>query len=77
MKNTINVYFRLIGTAGDVIALWREPEQAGEMISSYMHIGQHSEAHESLIADLLPASESQYKGLLRELESIGYRVTVI
>jgi len=77
MQNAINVSFRLIGTDGEVIALWREPEQTSKMVSSYMHIGQHSEAHESLIGDLLPASESQYTGLLRELESIGYRVTVI
>ena len=77
MQNAINVSFRLIGTDGEVIALWREPGQTSKMVSSYMHIGQHSEAHESLIGDLLPASESQYTGLLRELESIGYRVTVI
>jgi len=77
MQNAINVSFRLIGTDGEVIALWREPEQTSKMVSSYMHTGQHSEAHESLIGDLLPASESQYTGLLRELESIGYRVTVI
>ena len=77
MKNVINVYFRLIGSDCEVIALWREPEQNGAMISSYMHVGQHSEAHESLVADLLPANEAQYSGLLRELESIGYRVNVI
>jgi len=53
MQNAINVSFRLIGTDGEVIALWREPEQTGKMVSSYMHIGQHSEAHESLIGDLL------------------------
>jgi len=74
--NTINVYFRLIGNPYEIIALWIEPEQTGRMISSYMHIGQHSEADISLINDLLPASESQYKGLFNELERIGYNVKV-
>lgn len=72
----INVYFRKF-EGGDVIALWDEYNSDYRWISSYQHIGQHSEASRDLITDLEPATQEEYTPLLRELESIGYEVTVL
>lgn len=58
---------------GDVIALWDEPVGAG-LISSYMHVGQHSGAKPELIRDLRPATAEEKAPLLAELQRIGYAV---
>ena len=71
---TINVHFRK-WEDGDIIALW-DSEGCFD-IMSYMHIGQHGDAHFSLIDELQPATEKEYTPLLKELESIGYSVNVI
>lgn len=43
---------------------------------SYAHIGQHSSAHESYIAEAKPAHPEEYADLKRELEQIGYRLKI-
>lgn len=71
---SINVYFRKFED-GDVIALWDDGDH-GPWITSYMHIGQHSEASRELITDLAIATHGEYGPLKHELESIGYSVTL-
>lgn len=39
---------------------------------SYMHVGQHASGGVDAILDLKPASEPEYRDLLRELVRIGY-----
>jgi len=46
------------------------------MITCYAHIGQHSSADESFLRRKL-ATREEYLPLLRELESLGYVVTVV
>lgn len=46
------------------------------MINCYTHIGQHGSADESFLRRKL-ATREEYLPLLRELESLGYIVTVI
>lgn len=66
------VIFRKFKQGGDIIALF--PEQTSRlMVSSYMHVGQHSDAdYNGVIAATIPAKESEYTELLAELKSIGY-----
>ena len=74
---TINVHFRK-WPDGDIIALWSDDnEPMINMISSYQHMGQHSEAHSSLLICLDKASKQEYTPLLNELKSIGYHVNVV
>jgi hypothetical protein len=61
---------------GDVIALFPE-EKFGEYISSYMHVGQHSEATPALLNDLENATPQEFFDLKSELESIGYNLEVL
>lgn len=70
----ILVYFRKFED-GDVIALW-DDGYSSQWISSYQHIGQHSEASRELITELAIATPGEYGPLLKELESRGYRVTL-
>ena len=74
-RHPIAVYFRKFED-GDVIALWDDGEGFG-WVSSYQHVGQHSCAGVELIIELAEATQHEYTPLLRELESIGYDVTVI
>jgi hypothetical protein len=46
------------------------------MITCYAHIGQHSSADESFLRRRL-ATREEYLPLLKELESLGYVVTVV
>jgi len=46
------------------------------MIICYAHIGQHSSADESFLRRKL-ATREEYLPLLKELESLGYIVTVV
>lgn len=58
---------------GDIIALFPEEVFAGYLVSSYMHIGQHSEAdYNAMIAVTKPASEKEYAALYKELQQVGY-----
>ena len=71
---TINVHFRK-WEDGDIIALW--DDEGCFDVMSYMHIGQHGDAHYSLINELDKANREEYTPLLKELESIGYSVVVL
>jgi hypothetical protein len=63
---------------GDVIAfLYGYSVSKPEYIMSYMHIGQHSEAHVRLIDELDLCTDEEIKALKNELESIGYIVNII
>lgn len=70
--STIAVYFRKFED-GDIIALW-DDGYSSQWVSSYQHIGQHSEAARELITELAIATPGEYGPLLKELESRGYRV---
>lgn len=72
-REPIAVYFRVF-ESGEVIALWRDEPSPG-MISSYMHVGQHSAASPELIQELRIASAEEKRALTAELELIGYDVT--
>lgn len=46
--------------------------------NSYIHIGQHCAAdYVGVIANTKPATESEYASLKKELEDMGYDLTVI
>lgn len=62
---------------GDIIALFPELTFGfGDTITSYMHVGQHSEASPELLTDLDSATESEYKALSIELTDIGYNLDI-
>lgn len=61
---------------GEVIALFPD-DQSREYIGSYMHIGQHSDAHPDLIKELEDATEEEYHELEEELTVIGYDLTAV
>ncbi len=47
-------------------------------VTSYQHVGQHSGAdYKYCITKSRPATESEYKDLKIEMESIGYNINVI
>jgi hypothetical protein len=62
---------------GQVLALFPDEcwnaFRGDRTISSYMHVGQHSEASSSLIADLDPATLEEYADLKAELEAEPYK----
>jgi hypothetical protein len=65
---------------GDIVALM--PEIPGTCdpytMTCYVHIGQHGSACMDYVRDSTkPATEAEYRPLLRELENIGYTVRVI
>lgn len=68
----ITAYFRAFD-CGDIVALWGEPDGRG-FISSYQHVGQHSDASPELIDELRSATKSEKAPLLAELRRIGYDV---
>lgn len=72
-RSPITVNFRVFDD-GDVIALWPEVSAPG-LISSYMHVGQHSGASADLIKELRAATAEEKADLAAELQSIGYDVT--
>ena len=69
---------------GDVIALFPELPtgqsnrfcDGEQMISSYMHVGQHGDASPRLIDSLSPATAAEYSDLKDELVSLGYELEV-
>lgn len=71
------VIFRIFPDS-EVIALFPEiPESCdGWHCMSYMHVGQHSGASPFLVNTTKPAKPEQYASLKRELEAIGYTLTV-
>lgn len=78
-KVKIDAYFRKF-PEGDVIAIWEEESSISPNYrywASYMHIGQHSECSPELVSELDVASEQEYLPLKKEMESIGYDVSVL
>ena len=65
----IKVIFRK-DKEGNVIAFLPELRVNHGNITSYMHIGQHSEASYQFYAETKKADESEYNSLLNELKSI-------
>jgi hypothetical protein len=62
---------------GEVIAIFPDLEWDTQgNVTSYMHIGQHGACDTDLINELEKASESEYKPLADELESIGYKLDI-
>jgi len=75
MESTVRVKFVLFDS--EVLALFPDfPEWEKDMITSYAHIGQHGNAHKTLMRRK-SLSEPQYRNLKRELEMIGYKLQVI
>jgi hypothetical protein len=61
---------------GDIIALFPTiPSDSDNYynVLSYQHIGQHGGASPDIVSDTVPATPSEYAGLLKELHSVGYR----
>jgi hypothetical protein len=46
------------------------------LLSCYSHIGQHSSCHEEYVKKCRPAKPEEHADLLRELQSIGYKLKV-
>ena len=61
---------------GEIIALFPELKEAGGMIMSYMHIGQHGPASTAIVNDTKLATAQEFGPLFMELEAIGYRLAV-
>ena len=64
---------------GEIIALFHDIEgHKHDLVSSYMHIGQHGEANYQLVlSKTVPASEVEYSELHDELVVIGYDLVVV
>ena len=62
---------------GEIIAFLPDNEVNYGMISSYMHIGQHSEASLGCYLDCKPAKPAEYGDLLAELVSLGYNPRIM
>lgn len=48
-----------------------------KIVTTYMHVGQHSDVAWDWVQSLRPASPEEFRPLLDELTSIGYDVTVL
>ena len=70
MSQRIPCAFRVL--EGSVIALFPTIHENDGMISSYMHVGQHSAASPDLITQLPKATQDQARELRKELESKPY-----
>ena len=76
----VNVAFRKFDN-GEVIAIFPSifpvPQNSTKEVLSYMHIGQHAMASESLVNELEKASEKEYKTLKEEMENLGYVINIL
>ena len=76
------VVFRKWKDNGGIIALFPDLNFANGAanfgnIMSYEHVGQHGEAHESLLRErkrFVKATPAEYADLLKELTGIGYNL---
>jgi hypothetical protein len=68
------VVFRVDPEYKDVVAFLPDEPVNQPYISSYAHVGQHSEASWDYYYNTQPATPDQYLGLMQELKSLGYRV---
>ena len=73
------VIFRKLTSSNRILALF--PYEASPeigMVLSYMHIGQHGDAHYQHCLDISTlATEEEYSDLKQELENIGYNLKVL
>ena len=77
--DTTKVIFRKFKDNVDIIALFpriSENYDYSQFCSSYMHVGQHGTACVDLNGITVLAKESEYIDLKKELESIGYVLSV-
>ena len=77
--DTTKVIFRKFKDNGDIIALFPRISanyDYRQFCSSYMNVGQHGAACVDLNDRTVLAKESEYADLKRELESIGYVLSV-
>lgn len=74
----VTAVFRTFRKGGEVIALFPEiPSDAyGHYCESYSRVGQHGGAYPGAINGTRPATPEEIEPLKRELEGIGYVVTV-
>lgn len=79
-----NVRFYVETLRGGILAVFPDmpKERNGyrnDLLSCYSHVGQHSTCAPEYLEALhvRQASESEYKDLKEELESIGYRLVVL
>lgn len=72
------VVFRRFKKGGDLIALFpAEINYSEGHCESYQHVGQHGSAdYAHCISRSIPVSAAEYAPLKRELESIGYDLTI-
>ena len=77
-KFKTDVIFRKYRVSGEIIALM--PHEVVDFegnVNSYMHVGQHGAADfVGVVANTVPATDSECADLKSELESIGYDVNV-
>lgn len=74
---TTDVIFRTF-KEGDVIAVMPHEVSNFGFVTSYMHVGQHGDAdYNQVLKETRLATKEEYADLLRELESIGYKVRVL
>jgi len=78
MNEKIIVVFRKFKDLGDIIALFpAEINYPNGLCESYQHIGQHSSAdYGYCIAKSKPAKPEEYSSLKRELEGLGYNLSI-
>jgi hypothetical protein len=62
---------------GEIIALFPELPEHDYLISSYMHVGQHSAASKGLVQTTKLATETEYYELYQELLSLGYMLKIV
>lgn len=70
------VYPRYPDGTREVLALFPDMEWSTSFIASYAHIGQHSGACPSFLKRKRATAE-QYAPLAKELERIGYNLTIM
>lgn len=74
---TVPVVFRTYHVEGDVIALFPTLDAGNYSVTCYQHIGQHGAADwQRVISDTRLATADEYASLARELEGIGYRLSI-
>ena len=69
------VVFKIV--AGEVVAVLLDVPANKGKVMCYAHVGQHGEGMPSYFRRLRNAKPEEYKGLLSELDSMGYECEVI
>lgn len=85
-KNTTNVIFYIEPMEGstklengNILAYFPDLkyQDAGNPMTCYSHVGQHSGCMPEYANKLTRATEPEYKDLKNELESIGYNLNIL